>query len=223
MSSSSEATVTIQKSSSSTKMEAGYNVERSVSMTEMKGPEVNPPVYPVEVSKHNYPPEAPPHEQAHSKDELKHPVYGVDGKHQYKDKAPKGLDEKHLNAPIFEVERSHGFKMEEKINELSPTLQAPAYDVSHQHKFPADGKLDMGYPSAPRDKSQKMPIYDAPHKSSFETPLGYNDKPPLPKDLTGKTNVSLFGSWTDQDLVLCSAYLQSGPREFVLWYWHGFG
>lgn len=163
-------------------------MERSVSMTEMKGPEVTAPVYPVEVSKHNYPPEAPPHEQAHSKDELKHPVYGVDGKHQYMDKAPKGLDEKHLNAPIFEVERSHGFKMEEKINELSPTLQAPAYDVSHQHKFPADGKLDMGYPSAPRDKSQKMPVYDAPHKSSFETPLGYNDKPPLPKDLTGKVH-----------------------------------
>ena len=73
--------------------------------------------------------------------------------------------------------------MEEKINELSPTLQGPAYDVSHQHKFPADGKLDV--PSAPKDKEQKLPIYDAPHKSTFETPIGYKDKPPVPQDLTG--------------------------------------
>ena len=73
--------------------------------------------------------------------------------------------------------------MEEKINELTPTLQGPAYDISHQHKFPADGKLDV--PSAPKDKEQKLPIYDAPHKSTFETPIGYKDKPPVPKDLTG--------------------------------------
>ena len=185
MSASSEATVTIQKSSSTTKMEGGYNVERSVSMTEMKGPEVSAPVFPMEVSKHNYPPEAPPHEQAHGKDDLKYPVYGVDGKHQYKEKTPKPLEEKHLTGPVFEVERSHSFKMEEKISESNPTLQAPAYDVGHQHKFPADGKLDMGYPSAPKDKEQKLPIYDAPHKSTFETPIGYKDKPPLPKDLTG--------------------------------------
>ena len=106
MSTSSEATVTVQKSSSTTSMKGGYNVERSVSMTEMKGPEVVPPVYPVDV-KHNFPPEAPPHEQAHGKDELKYPVYGVDGKHQFKEKTPKGLDEKHLTAPILDVERSH--------------------------------------------------------------------------------------------------------------------
>ena len=96
-------TVQIQKSSSSTKT---FQLEKSKSRTEMAGPEINAPVFPVE-TKHNFPPEAPAREPAPGKDDLKFPILGVDGKHQYKAETPKPLDEKHLHGPAFDVEHTH--------------------------------------------------------------------------------------------------------------------
>ena len=100
-----EATVTVQKSTSSSNVD-GFVLQRSKSGRELMGPEVVGPVYPVDV-KHNFPPDVPKREDAPGKDDLKFPVLGVDGKHSFKDKAPAGLDEKHLTGPIFDVERSH--------------------------------------------------------------------------------------------------------------------
>ena len=91
---------------SSTGMEA-YALQTSISASELKGPEINAPIYPVE-TKHNFPPEAPIREEPMGKDELKYPVYGVDGKHSFKEKTPAALDAKHLAAPIFDVKRGHG-------------------------------------------------------------------------------------------------------------------
>ncbi len=59
-----------------------YSLQHSVSFSELKGPEVNAPVYPAEI-KHNFPPDAPPREAAPGADDLKFPVLGVEGKHQY--------------------------------------------------------------------------------------------------------------------------------------------
>ncbi len=81
-------------------------MEKSVSMTEMRGPEINAPVYPVEV-KHNFPPDVPVREEAPGKDDLKFPILGVEGKHSYKEQTPSGLDDKHLSGPIYDVQRSH--------------------------------------------------------------------------------------------------------------------
>ena len=66
--------MTVQKSSSAAAMES-YALQSSKSATELKGPEVNAPIYPVDV-KHNFPPETPTREEAPGKDDLKFPVYG---------------------------------------------------------------------------------------------------------------------------------------------------
>lgn len=95
----------MQKSSSGAALD-NYSLGRSKSGSELKGPEVNPPVYPAEV-KHGFPPDVPVREEAPGKNDLKFPVLGVEGKHNYKDKAPAGLDDKHLTGPIFDVQRSH--------------------------------------------------------------------------------------------------------------------
>ena len=72
----------------------------------MAGPEINAPVYPVEV-KHNFPPETPVREPAPGCDDLKFPVLGVEGKHQYKAATPAPLDDKKLVGPAFDVQHTH--------------------------------------------------------------------------------------------------------------------
>lgn len=99
------AEVKIHHTSSASAMEA-LNLQRSKSGADMKAPEVSAPVYPVEV-KHNFPPEPPVREPPFTKDDLKFPVLGVEGKHSYKEKTPAPLDEKHLAGPIFDVQRDH--------------------------------------------------------------------------------------------------------------------
>ena len=85
---------------------AAYALQQSASFSELKGPEVNAPVYPVDI-KHNFPPEAPPREEAPGHDDLQYPVLGVEGKHQYQEKTPAPLDTKELHGPSYEIERQH--------------------------------------------------------------------------------------------------------------------
>lgn len=66
-----------------------YALQRSKSGSQLKGPDVNAPVYPSDVH-HNFPPDTPKREEAPGKDDLKFPVLGVDGKHNYKEKTPAG-------------------------------------------------------------------------------------------------------------------------------------
>ena len=94
----------IQKSASSSN--TTYVLQKSYSKTELAGPEIAAPIFPVEI-KHGFPSPVPGREEAPGKDDLKFPVLGVDGKHQYKAPTPKTEADKKLSQPVFDVDRAH--------------------------------------------------------------------------------------------------------------------
>ena len=94
----------IQKSASSSN--TTYVLQKSYSKTELAGPEIAAPIFPVD-TKHGFPSPVPGREEAPGKDDLKFPVLGVDGKHQYKAPTPKTEADKKLSQPVFDVDRAH--------------------------------------------------------------------------------------------------------------------